>query len=83
MDSFACPPAHTPAGDLKTTIQFPHREALIAEPVLQFPNAQCGVHEGFASGTAIVDHVGITDLPYRRLLHGTGPVLSPCSRPSA
>ena len=57
-----------PRGTKKVCIQFPHREALIAEPVLQLPNAQRGVHESFCSGKTIVGpNREVTDFLHRRL----------------
>jgi hypothetical protein len=57
---------------------------LIPEPVFQFPNAQCGIHECFGSGKAIVGrNLAVTDFLFKSPLHGTGPVFSWWSRPSA
>ena len=68
----------------KVCIQFPRREALIAEPVLKFPTAQRSMNESLCWGKASVGlNLEVTDFLHKRLLGGAGRIFLSYSRPSA
>ena len=77
-------PVNNPTGGLRSLYPLSGRTELIPEPVLQFPNAQCGIHESFGSGkTIVVRNLAVIDFLSPCLLDGTGPLFSGRSRPSA
>jgi hypothetical protein len=67
----------TSGGLRKVCIQFSRREALIADAVLQLPNAQRGIHQSFCSGNVIASpNIEVADSSHKCVLRGAGGVFS-------